>query len=306
MSSENSIRDTGLNLPGVADHQQNYEGGMVMDYAPRKSGGLLWGLLLGLAGFGTVIWSVQFSLVQPDERMLKVFLLVPAYLFAGVYLYLLLGAAILHYQVGDNGVTIRWATRTIHLPWPELTRIIRVTGEKNLAGLTGISWPGYIVGNYNLKGLSLVKMYGTRVKDDLIVLESSRGYFGLTPSDQAGFLEDLARRSNLPVEVLDMSDLSEEVRGKSVTQDMIYMGLYALNMVFLAGLIAYQAIFFPGSGASRTVVLLIALGIGVLVFNIGNAGRVYQFMPSAAYLIWGLSLLIMLTFLVLSIVTISF
>jgi len=277
-----------------------------MNFKPKKGGGALWGLLLGSGGFGTVIWAVHFSLVQPDERLLKWLLLTPSYLLAAVFFYLLLGAVLMNYKVDEGGITVTWGLRSIHVPWPDLTRVVRVTGRKNLGNLIGISWPGYMVGTYHLKGLAPVKMFATRTRDEVVVLETTRGYLGLTPADASGFIAEVQRRSGKESEVLDTSDLSEEVMGNIASEDMVYMGLYALNLVLLAGLIAYQAVFFPGSGASRTVVLLPALGIGVLAFNIGNASRVYQFVPSGAYLIWALSLVIMLTFLTLSVVTISF
>ncbi|ADI01890.1 MAG TPA: hypothetical protein GXX39_00075 [Syntrophothermus lipocalidus] len=277
-----------------------------MNYKPNKTVGVLVGLLLGVLGFGSVIWAINFSLVQPDERTLKFLLLVPIYLFALFFLYILWGLLTLTYTVGESEFIIKWATRRIRIPWSEITDIIRVTGTKNLANLSGISWPGYMVGNYTLKGLGVVKMYATRVKGNVIVLATPHGNFAVTPVDEAGFLLEVSRRSGQEAREINCDGLSEEVRGKLLTEDIVYMSLYVLNLVILLGVILYQAMFFPGSGASRTVVLLPALGAGVLVFNIGNASRAYQFIPAAAYLIWGLSLLIMMTFLVLSVVTISF
>lgn len=277
-----------------------------MKFKPGGIKGGLVGLILGVGVFALVIWAINFSLIQPDEKTLKILLLIPAYLLGLAFLYILFGAFNMAYKVDADGLTIQWATRRTRIPWSDLIRVIRVTGRKNLANLTGISWPGYMIGTYNVRGLALVKMYATRVEGDLVVVETKMGNFGLSPVDQSAFIDEVSRRSGHPVEVVDMSDLSDEVRGKMITEDMVYMGLYALNIVVLLGVIAYQAIFFPGSGASRTVVLLPALGTGVLAFNIGNASRAYQFVPSAAYLIWVLSLIIMVTFLVLSIVTISF
>jgi hypothetical protein len=271
-------------------------------FKPRGGiwGGIV-GLLLGGVGFGLAIWAVNFSLVAPDEQTLRWFLLVPAYGLAGFFVYLLLGAFNLRYRAGDDGLSIRWATRRITVPWNQVRRVVRVTGRKNLGALTGMSWPGYIVGTYTLRGVALVKMYGTQPKGEVVVVETDRGNFGLTPADADRFVIEVLRRSGAELEEVNADEMPEEVRGKILGEDIIYMGLYALNLVLLLGVIAYQAVFFPGSGASRIYVLFIALGMGVLAFNIGNASRVYQFMPSAAYLVWILSFFVMATFLVFSI-----
>ncbi len=277
-----------------------------MKYKPVKTMGAVTGLILGLAGFGSGIWAVNYALVQPDEQTLKLLLLVPILMFAVFYAYVLWGAFNLGYVLTDQGLIIKWASRAIRIPWSGITGIVRVTGTKNLVNLTGLSWPGYMVGNYTLRGFGLIKMYASDFKGPFVIIQTSKGNFGLTPENEEEFLRQLSDRLQLEVEEFDCNQLSPEVRGRLVTEDMTYMALYALSLVVLAGVILYQLVFFPGSGASRTVVLFPALGMGVLVFNIGNASRTYHFVPAAAYLIWGLNLLIMTTFLVLTIVTISF
>ena len=282
------------------------EGESGLKYKPVKTMGAVTGLVLGVLGFGSSIWAVNYALVQPDEQTLKLLLLVPIWLFAVFYAYILWGAFNLAYLVTDKGLTIRWASRAITIPWPEISGVVRVTGTKNLVNLTGVSWPGYMVGNYTLRGFGLVKMYASDFKGPLVIVQTPKGNFGLTPENEKQFLQEVAGKSQAEIQELDCNQLSPEVRGRLVSEDMTYMALYALSFVILAGVILYQLFFFPGSGASRTVVLFPALGMGVLVFNIGNASRTYHFVPAAAYLIWGLNLLIMTTFLVLSVITISF
>ncbi|MGI6487039.1 MAG: hypothetical protein GX964_07745 [Syntrophomonadaceae bacterium] len=265
-----------------------------MAFEPRGAGGSLWGLLIGTASFVPAIWAINFSLGKEDLA-LKLVLLIPAFILAVIFLYFLWGAFNLRYGVHEGGLEVRWATRRIQIPWQDIEGIKVVTGKPILAGLTGISWPGYTVGTHILKGLAAVKMYATRPADSIVLLKTADGYIGVTPAEANGFIRELAQRTGCQVEYIDAIELNREVE-RVLNRDILYMGLYGLNFLLLVGLVVYLVLFFPGSGAPRLLVLLPALGIGLFAFNIFNCSRLYYFMPNVAYFIWILGAAILTAF----------
>lgn len=265
-----------------------------MVFKPRGAGGSLWGILIGTISFVPAVWAINFSLGKEDLA-LKLVLLIPAFILAAVFLYLLWGAFNLSYGVYEGGLGVRWATRRIQIPWQDVESIEVVRGRPILASLTGISWPGYTIGTHILKGLAPVKMYATRPVDGIVLLKTADGYIGVTPAESDGFIRELAQRVGCQVEYIDAAELNREVE-RVLNRDVLYMGLYGLNLLLLVGLIIYLILFFPGSGAPRLLVLLPALGIGLFAFNVFNCSRLYYFMPNVAYFIWILGVAILTAF----------
>jgi len=56
------------------------------------------GLILGGMIFGFIFWGINYSLGSGDEA-LKMALILPAYLFAGIFIVLLIGSFNLRYQI---------------------------------------------------------------------------------------------------------------------------------------------------------------------------------------------------------------
>ncbi len=274
-----------------------------MKYYPRKSYGILFGLIMGVLVFGFCLWGIGYSLGEDDE-VLKVMLFIPAYFFLGIYIIVLLGSLNLSYRINENNLIIKWGIMSIKIPWDKIDSVVKVKGRTNLFSILGVSWPGYIVGLYTAKGLGPVRIYGTRIKEGFIYLKTGKGYFGITPEDNE-IIDIIASKAGKSVETVDMQEIPEEIKGTSMQEDNFYRILLALNIIFLLVFSLYLAFFFPGSGAPRFIILLLVLAIALFFFNIGNAGRLFQFSSQGGYILLVIGIAVTGIFLILSLSEIS-
>jgi len=269
---------------------------------PVKLKGLLTGIILAIFFFGTVIWGVNYAL-GPEDKVFKIVLLGPAYLFLLGFIVIWLGLATLKYKADEDGLHISWLHKRYTIPWSQITEVVRVSGRLNLISFLGVSWPGYIAGTYDIKGIAAAKIFGSDLGQLLVIKTGSLAY-GITPSDD--FIQLIAERSHRGVTPVDTYDLPDDVIGKMVNEDFIYLGLHALNVLIILFLMIYLAIFFPGSGANPRVILLLVLALGIFAFNMINAGRLFHYVPMAAYLLWLIGVIINIAFLVISMSVVGF
>lgn len=273
-----------------------------MTAKPIKSSGFWVGLLVGVLFFGTFIWGVNFSL-GPDQNLLRILLLIPAILILILYFYLMFGLVTMRYEVNDQELILHWALTHRKVKLEDIVEIVLITGPMNIVNFLGASWPGYIVGTYELRGVATTKFFGTDTRE-IVVIKTHDAFYAITPT--ADFLDEFSLRADMPVEHLDMFDVDKEIIGKIVNEDLIYMIMYGLNIVLIFALAAYLAIFFPGSGADKIVFLLLSLGVGIFAFNMVNASRLYSYVSVGAYMLWLVQLTINLAFLVIAVKTVGF
>ncbi len=253
-----------------------------MQYRAQKSFGAWWGLLLGIILFTFIIWGINYSL-GPDDRVLKILLYLPTYIFLVIDIYLIIGAFTMSYQVQEDGLKICWGFQRKLIPWDDFDDIIHVRGEANLFPFLGVSWPGYMIGLYSVRGLGPVRMYATYPEEGFLYLKTQQGFFGLTPAE-AKLAEVLAEKADKEINVIDMDEMSVEEKGHNIRNDRFFQLYYRLNIILLVAFAAYVAIFFPGSGASRFIILLLVLAIGLFFFNVSNASRLFQFSQDGGYI----------------------
>jgi hypothetical protein len=256
------------------------------------------GLLFGTIVFTIVFWGIDYSLGTGDEA-LKVALVLPAYFFAGIFIVLLVGSYALDYRIKDGNLLICWGFRTIKIPLSEINEVIKVTGKSNLYSILGVSWPGYMVGLYTAKGLGPVKMYATQPYQGFVYLKTNRGFFGLTPTNNA-LIDRIAEETDKEITYINMDAIPPEIKGRSILDDGFYRLLYILNILLLVAFAVYLAVFFPGSGAPPFIVLLLVLAVALFFFNIGNAGRLYQFSEMGGYTLLVIGLAVTGIFLILA------
>ena len=261
------------------------------------------GLLFGTVVFTLVFWGIDYSL-GPGDEALRVALVLPAYLFAGIFIVLLVGSYAMDYRIKDDNLLICWGVRTIKIPLNEINEIIKVKGKSNLYSILGASWPGYMVGLYSAKGLGPVKMYATQPQQGFVYLKTNRGFFGLTPSNDA-LIDRIAEETEKEITFVDMDKMPAEIRGRSMQDDGFYRLLYILNILLLLAFAVYLAVFFPGSGAPPFIILLLVLAVALFFFNISNAGRLYQFSEMGGYTLLVIGLAVTGMFLILALSEIS-
>lgn len=274
-----------------------------MQYKAQRSFGAWWGLLLGTIIFIFVIWGINYSL-GPDDRVLKVLLYLPTYVFLVIYLYLIIGAFTMSYRVQEDGLRICWGFQRKLIPWDAFDDIIQVQGEANLFPFLGMSWPGYMIGLYSAKGLGPVRMYATYPEQGFLYLKTQKGFFGLTPAE-AKLAEIIAEKAGKEINVIDMDEMPREEKGHSIRNDRFFKLYHRLNIIFLVAFAAYVGIFFPGSGASRLVILLLVLAIALFFFNVANAKRLFQFSQDGGYITLLLGVAVTGIFFILSFSAIS-
>ncbi len=274
-----------------------------MEYRAKKSkaawSGLFWGLLI----FGFLIWGIGYSL-GPEDQTLKIMLYIPIYLVLGGFVYMLVGAFNLSYEIDDKHLIVNWGLSSSRIPWETINEIKDIRGESNMYSILGASWPGYIAGLYQVKGVGPVRMYGTKHKQGFVYIKSSKGFFGLTPEDP-DMIKEIARRCEKEIELIDMDKMPEEIIGIPSGKDRFYKLLLTINIFFLAVYAIYLAVCFPGSGAERFIVLLLVLAVALFFFNLGNANRLYQFSPSGGYFLLVLGIGVTGIFLILSLSSIT-
>jgi hypothetical protein len=275
-----------------------------MTFKARKSFGALYGIIVGILVFGFSIWGINYSL-GPDDKALKVLLYIPTYLFLVLYIYLIIGTLRLKYIVDDDKFILVWGVAKKHITWEEIDEIIQIEGRSNLFPFLSMTWPGYIVGLFQLKGVGPVRMYGTHAKDGFLYLKTQRGFLGITPQDDT-LAKIISEKTGKEIQILDMETIPVEIKGHDMHTDRYFMLYTRLNNIFLLLFCLYVAIFFPHSGADRLIILLVVLAINLYLFNNANAKRLYQFSQQGGYFTLLIGMAVTGIFLILSVVQISF
>jgi Bacterial PH domain len=268
-------------------------------YKPKKAYGGWVGLFTGMALFGFMIWGIGYGLDEND-RTLQILLLAPIYIFLAGYLYALIGAFNMNYRIESDALVIRWALQKKRIAWDQVTDIIQVKGQANLYPYLGVSWPGYMFGLYSAKGLGSVRMYASHTEEGFIFIKTEKGYYGITPADQ-GMLTTMLDKSGKTLETIDMDQMSREEKGEGIYEDRTFLLYYRLNYSFLLIFAAYLGVFFPGSGASKFLIILLVMALALYIFNVGNAKRIYQFSAHGAYLTLLMQLMVTGMFIILAI-----
>lgn len=264
-----------------------------MEYRAKPGLGVWLTILLALFVFTLALWGINYSL-SSEEKVLKIMLLAPTYLFIAAFAYLAIGAFNVSYRVSEKGLQIQWGVSVKTVPWKEVTHVIQIVGKSNLCSIIGADWPGYKVGLYLAKGIGPIRMYATHPEEGFIYIKSNVGFFGITPPAEMrdDMLQYIAENAQKDIEIVDMDELSEETKGQSVRDDYTYRLLKNINLWMLIMYGLYLLIFFPGSGAPKLVILLLVLAVAVFFFNISNAARIYQFSSGGGYAILALGVLV--------------
>lgn len=274
-----------------------------MNYRPKNAYGSWPGLLLGLLVFAFTIWGINYSLDSSD-RTLKILLYVPTYLFLIVYVYLIIGVFSLSYRIEKDTLVINWGFYKKRIKWDQVNEIIEVKGRANFFPLLSVSWSGYMVGLFCVKGLGAIKMFATYPQDGFIYLKTQEGLFGITPADHA-LITMLLNNTGKSLKTVDMDKMSSDEKGEGIHEDRFFNLYYKLNLIFLGIFAGYLGIFFPGSGAPKFIILLLVLAIALFVFNASNAKKLYQFSYQGAYITLLIGLVVTGIFIILSVSGIS-
>lgn len=274
-----------------------------MNFAPKKSNGKWIGLLIVVTVFTFIIWGINYSL-EPDDLAFRIVLYIPVYVFLMFFAHVLLGAFALTYKVRDELLIISLGVAKINVKWDNIDEIIQVKGKVNFFPLFSVNWPGYILGLFTAKGVGSVRMFATHTDEGFIYLKTKRGFFGITPQDPK-LLDIIVEKSGKELQIIDMEEIPKEDKGKPASEDKFFSLLYKLNIIFLLILLSYMAIFYPGSDAPKMVVLFSVIALSLVIFNTGNASRLFQFSEQGGYTLLFLSLAVTGIFFILALSVIT-
>jgi len=272
-----------------------------MEYKIRKSYGAWYGLIIGAAVFGFCLWGIGFSLGEED-KILKLMLLVPAYIFMCVYAGYVFSAFTIRYIIGEKGITIKAGIRKVYIDYNDINEIINVKGKSNIFSIIGANWAGLKLGLFTVRGIGPIRFYATKPAEGFIYIKSGPSFIGITPADDVynEVLQKLQEKSRKEIEIFNVEEMTEEERGENTLEDRFYKLLLRINVIFLFAFGLYLAVFFPGSGATNFIILLMVLALALFFFTISNAERLYQFSSMGGYILLTIGILVTGIFFILS------
>lgn len=164
-----------------------------MIWKPNKMLGALVGVFIALTVTGIVVFLLNASLNQPfgPSLFLTSLLLMLSLPTWGLVMYWLLGMLTLSYQLDRSRLIIRCIHSQHTVPLASITRVVKGSQVAIEEGFAGISWPGYMMGRYQLKDGSSLFTHSTEPIDRQLVIMTSRGNYGISPNDIDGFLSEV-------------------------------------------------------------------------------------------------------------------
>ncbi|MGE5380793.1 MAG: PH domain-containing protein [Methylocystaceae bacterium] len=285
-----------------------------MRFTITKMNGIGWGLLLGVLFFVPVLLGPQLALPTAEDYTFKMLLTIPMCLLLLLYVYALIALLTMKYWIDDKNLHIRWGIRHKVIPLKSINEIVDYQTNPNLGVMVGYSWPGHILGYYNVIGTGVVDFFGGDWKKGMAIIHTDVCSVALTPDDRNSFLNTISASSGVPVQTITEEqavsvnhddELFEETIER-IDQDKGYKTLIKVNIGLIIAMIAFLAIFYPGSGVIPLILVFPGLAISMFVFIMGISSRMYQIMPTMAYAMFILPIMVSLVFIIISILIISF
>lgn len=162
-------------------------------FRPRKSAGWLW-----LAGIGLLIigLSALMLLVVPPGEEGYVAVLITSILTAALGLPFLVLAAwypTMRYELGDDVLTLRYGpVLTYRIPLDQIETIRR--RNLSLSLWSSLRFPGIALFGVAYSDVGTVKMCATAALNGILLVETAKDKYGLTPADEAAFVVALQAR----------------------------------------------------------------------------------------------------------------
>jgi len=102
------------------------------------------------------------------------------------------GSRGMHYRVGREGIAVHHLGRKLYR-WQDIKSVQRLDQVPRLLRTFGASLPGYHVGHFIAGSLGRAKVYASRLKPPMVLVETTRGRLLLGPEDVDGFLKAVER-----------------------------------------------------------------------------------------------------------------
>jgi hypothetical protein len=163
-----------------------------LTFKPRPSKGWLWLLGLGLlilasaAGAALPFWGQSLPWVT-------ILIIVINILFASYFLVLTLWFPTMRYELDNEALTLRYGpVLRYRIPLKEINGLRR----RNLGWSIWSSFrlPGLALFTVNYSDIGNVKMCATAALTQILLIETDKGLYGLTPADEEAFVAAVKER----------------------------------------------------------------------------------------------------------------
>lgn len=260
-----------------------------MVFKPRRSTGVLVGtaIILSVLALDALLLSYlrqgQISLVFFVFTLLVV-LSFPLLALLG---YLVYGLFNLRYQLHRNAFTIAWGATQHIIPMGSIREVVRGEDLGEEVKVSGVSWPGYLVGRGQIEGIGRTLFYATEpVAGQLLVVTPTVAY-GISPADPDGFLDAFEIRQQMgPIQLVSYEHRQPGFLRWPIWRDRLAHLLLALGLGANLILFAYHCWRYPALSRPDIFKLPI-IGLFALIANSSLGILIHNRQRVAAYLLWG-------------------
>ena len=159
-------------------------------YAPRKSYGWLFLALLVFLLFFSGFFLVHVYFATGNAVLLiSAF---PSFGFGIPFLVILFGLRTMRYELDDENLVMKYRFIKYIVPFSSIKRITKRDLEISL--WSSFRLPGLALFTVPYSDVGKVKMCATSASRGIILIETDRGVYGITPLDEDAFIADLKSR----------------------------------------------------------------------------------------------------------------
>jgi len=110
----------------------------------------------------------------------------------GVFLFTLLILPTIKYELKNDALYLKCGPFVSKISYSEIKRIIKT--DLIFHPIASCRWPGFALGDCYYADRGNVRMYSTRMCNDIILIETAARLYGITPKDEELFITELKRK----------------------------------------------------------------------------------------------------------------
>lgn len=164
-----------------------------VQFRPRTSNGRIW--VIGAAIVTLMLFAVPIAIGQDEIPMLlTAFLIMVALATTAPLLAVAWYSPSIRYTVTDDAVMLSMG-RLLNerIPMDQITRI-ESRPELQISLLASFRFPGLAVFDVDYVDVNRVRMLATSASKDILLIETATTRYGITPADEAAFLDVMRQR----------------------------------------------------------------------------------------------------------------
>lgn len=205
---------------------------------PAKRSGYIWGFVivaLVVAASGLPVVLTWLANAEGGGNAFAIGATAFAGFMVALFAYLLYALGTLRYDLTADGLTIHWGIMKITIPYGRIRDVRVVPGTLSGLRTMGVAWPGYYIGMFSLRGIGRVEAYATRMRENVVLVETGRQTYLLSPDAPEEF------EAELRTKMVDVpAVLHEEARAHApFWADPLAVLLVLGNVAVLAGSFLY-------------------------------------------------------------------